>query len=197
MRGVSRRTFLAALAAAVPTASFVRLAHAAAVDDLMGRPDTVQALGEAVLPAELGRARVAAIVDGFQRWIAGYREHAELVHGYGTSKLEWTGPTPATRWAAQLDELDRTSQRTQSRPFAALTVAQRQQLVQLELNGFTENRIPPIGRCPHVALALLAHFYGSDAANDLCYDAQILRENCRPLAMSSRKPLPLARSSHT
>ena len=192
MRGVSRRTFLAALAGAVPTASFVRLAHAAAVDNLVARPETLHALGGAVLPAELGRARVAAIVDGFQRWIAGYREHAELVHGYGTSKLDWTGPTPATRWATQLDDLDRAAQRTKSRPFAALTIAHRQQLVQGELDVFAVDRIPPIGRCPHVALALLAHFYGSDAANDLCYEAQILREHCRPLATSSRKPLPLA-----
>ena len=197
MLGVSRRTFLAALAGALPTASLVRFAHTAAVDDLVGRPQTLQALGEAVLPAELGRARVAAIVDGFQRWIAGYREHAELVHGYGTSKMEWTGPTPATQWATQLDQLVRAGQRTQSRPFAALTIAQRQQLVQLQLDGFKVDRIPPIGRCPHVALALLAHFYGSDAANDLCYEAQILRENCRPLAMSARKPLPLAGARRT
>ncbi|WP_411281725.1 hypothetical protein [Gemmatimonas sp.] len=197
MRGVSRRTFLAALASALPTASFVQLAHAAAVDDLVGRPQTLLALGEAVLPAELGRARMAASVDGFQRWIAGYREGVELVHGYGTSKLSSTGPTPATRWATQLDALDRSGARMHSRPFASLTIAQRQALIRVELEAFKEDRIPPIGRCPHVALALLAHFYGSDAATDLCYDAQILRENCRPLAMSSRKPLPLARSSRT
>ncbi len=192
MRGVSRRTFLAALAAAVPTASFVRRAHAAAVDDLVGRPETLRALGEAVLPSELGRARITANVDGFQRWIAGYREGAELVHGYGTSKLTWAGPTPATRWSTQLDELERAAQRAHARPFAALSIAQRQELVRLALVDFKEERMPPVGRSPHVALALLAHFFSSDAANDLCYEAQILRENCRPLAMSSRKPLPLA-----
>ena len=197
MRGVSRRTFLAAVAAALPSAAFVRLAHAASVDDLAGRPQTLHALGEAILPAELGRARTMAIVDGFQRWIAGYRENAELVHGYGTSKLESTGPTPATRWAAQLDDLDRAGQRTRSRPFAALTIAERRQLVQVELDALKVERIPPIGRAPHVALALLAHFYSSDAANDLCYGAQILRENCRPLGTSSRKPLPLARTRAT
>jgi hypothetical protein len=194
---VSRRTFLAALAVALPTAPFVRRAHAAAIDDLAERPETLHALGEAILPAELGRARVAAVVDGFQQWIAGYREHAELVHGYGTSKLEWTGPTPATRWATQLDELDRAAKRAQSRSFKALTIAQRQQLVHAQLDVFKADRIPAVGRAPHVALALLAHFYGSYEANDLCYEAQILRENCRPLAMSSRKPLPLATSSRT
>ena len=197
MHGVSRRTFLAALSAALPTAAFVRLAHAAAVDELAGRPQTLRAVGEAVLPAELGRGGTATVVDGFQRWIAGYRENAELVHGYGSSKLESTGPTPATRWATQLDDLDRTARRTHNRSFAALTIAQRQQMVQVELNAFKIDRIPPIGRCPHVALALLAHFYASYAATDLCYDAQIMRENCRPLAASSRKPLPLARTHTT
>lgn len=194
MRGVSRRTFLAVLAAAVPTASIVRLAHAAAVDEIAGRPETLHALGEAVLPSELGRERIAASVAGFQRWIDGYREGAELVHGYGTSQLEWTGPTPATLWVVQLDKLDDAAQRAHSRPFAGLTVAQRQELVRAQLEGFKSERLPPIGRCPHVALALLAHFYGSSAATDLCYDAQIMRENCRPLAMSSRRPVPLART---
>lgn len=193
MPRLTRRTFLTAIAAALPAEAFIRLAHAAAVDDLAGLSPKMQALGEAVLPAELGRARIAAIVDQFQRWITGYREHAELVHGYGTSKLEWTGPTPATRWATQLDELDRAAARDHGRPFASVPIVQRQALVSSALTFFKEERIPPVGRCPHVALALLAHFYASDAATDLCYDAQIMRENCRPLAMSSRKPLPLAK----
>ena len=44
------------------------------------------------------------------------------------------------------------------------------------------------------AVALLAHFYASPAATDLCYEARIGKDTCRPLAQSSRKPLPLARS---
>ncbi len=194
---LSRRTFLGALAAALPAAAFVRLAHAAAVDDLTAGPQTLRALGEAVLPSELGRERTAAVVAAFQRWIAGYRTGAELVHGYGTSKLEFTGPTPATRWATQLDTLDRAAQRAHGRRFSVLTVAERQQVVQSELDSFRVERIPPIGRCPHVALAILAYFYESHEATDLCYDAQILRENCRPLAASPRKPLPLARTRTT
>lgn len=193
----SRRMFLGALAAALPTAAFVRLAHASAIDDLAAGPQTLRALGEAVLPSELGSARTTAVVAAFQRWIAGYRAGAELVHGYGTSKLEFTGPTPATQWAAQLDELDRAAQRTYGRQFPVLTVAERQQLVQSELDRLRVDRIPPISRCPHVALAILAYFYDSHEATDLCYDAQILRENCRPLAASPRKPLPLARTRAT
>jgi hypothetical protein len=52
--------------------------------------------------------------------------------------------------------------------------------------------MPPVGRAPHVALALLAYWYGTADATDRCYEAHIGRQNCRPLAGSARKPLPLA-----
>lgn len=189
---LSRRAFAATLAALLPTASLVRLAHAAAVEDLERDPRTLRALGEAVLPSELGEARLAAAVRAFEQWIVGYREGAELVHGYGTSKLERSGPTPATRWAAQLAALDVAARRAHARPFAATTLVQRRALVQSDLDVLKLDRIPPIGRAPHVALALLAHFYGSAEATDLCYDARIMRQHCRPLAASTRAPLPLA-----
>jgi hypothetical protein len=46
-----------------------------------------------------------------------------------------------------------------------------------------------------VALALIAHFYESSAATDLCYEAKIGRATCRPLADSHRKPLPMLKLS--
>lgn len=191
---LSRRAFLGALATALPAASLMRRAHAAAVDDIAASPRTLRALGEAVLPSELGEVRIAATVTGFQRWIAGYREGAELLHGYGTSKLERASPTPATRWAAQLDALDVAARRAHGRAFAALPVGQRRALVQSALDAINAERIPAIGMAPHIALALLAHFYGSAEATDLCYDAAIGRQSCRPLAVSTRQPLPLART---
>src|SRR4051812_42640201 len=69
---LSRRAFLGTLAAAIPAAAFVRRAHAAAVDDLAASPRTLLALGEAVLPPELGTRGTRAAVSDFQRWIAGY-----------------------------------------------------------------------------------------------------------------------------
>jgi len=194
MPAFSRRAFLGTLAAALPAATLVRQAHAAAVDELSASPLTLRALGEAVLPAELGAAGVRASVEAFQRWIAGYRENAELVHGYGTSALERSGPTPATRWAAQLDALEASARRAHRRSFPALAVEQRRALVQADLDALKADRIPALGRAPHVAIALLAHFYSSAGATDLCYESVILRQNCRPLSASSRKPLPLART---
>jgi hypothetical protein len=192
MPTLSRRAFLGALAAAVPAASFVRRAHAAAVDDLAASPTALHALGETVLPGELGAAGTTSAVEGFQRWIAGYREGVELLHGYGTSLLEKAGPTPATRWMAQLDALDARARKAGARSFAGLSVTQRRAMVQADLDAIKADRIPAVGRAPHVALALLGHYYGSTEANDLCYQARIGRLNCRPLAASPRKPLPLA-----
>ena len=191
---ISRRSFLGALAAAVPAVSLVRRAHALAVDELASSPRTLQALGEAVLPMELGSAETARVVRDFQRWIAGYREGAEVLHGYGTSQLERAGPTPATRWMAQLDALDAAARTLGggTRSFAALPLARRRQLVQRELDAIKADRIPPVARARHVALALLAHYYGSSEATDRCYRASIGRQGCRPLAAPSRKPPPPA-----
>jgi hypothetical protein len=51
--------------------------------------------------------------------------------------------------------------------------------------------LPEIDRAPHIAVGLLAHFYSSAAAQDLCYRARIGKGTCRPLAESPRRPLPL------
>lgn len=192
MPALSRRTFLATLAAAIPAAALVRRAHAAAVDDLAADSRTLYATAEAVLPSELGRAGAVAAAAEFQRWIAGYREHAELLHGYGTSKLEWSGPTPATKWMAQLDALDSAARRAGARSFAALPLEARRTIVRAELDAMNADRLPPTGRAPHVAVALLSHWYAGPDATDRCYDARIGRETCRPLAASGRRPLPLA-----
>ena len=87
MPSLSRRTFLASLASVVPLAVIVRHAHAAAVVHLASEPATLDALAEVVLPSALGRAGIAKEVKAFRDWGAGYREGAEIVHGYGTSRL--------------------------------------------------------------------------------------------------------------
>jgi hypothetical protein len=166
MPSYSRRAFLGALAAVVPATLVVRHAHAAA-----GQRTTV---------------------EGFQRWIAGYREHAELVHLYGTSTIEWTGPSPAMRWAAQLTALDAAARREGARTFAALAPAARLTLVRGQLDALHAERIPSLMQAPHVALALLAYFYESPAATDLCYRSAIMPQQCRPLAAQARRPLPFA-----
>jgi hypothetical protein len=192
MTGISRRRFLASLAAAIPLNVVVRRAHAAAVRHLESDPATLDALGEAVLPSQLGRAGITRAVGAFRDWGKSYGENAELVHGYGTSRLRKTGPTPVTHWTSQLDALDSASQAKLGRPFKGASVAQRADLVREALKGERLDRMPNVADANHVAVALLSHFYESSTAADLCYDARIGRETCRPLAQQSRKPLPLA-----
>ena len=195
MPTLSRRTFLASLASIVPLAVVVRRAHAAAVGHLTSEPATLDALAEAVLPSALGRAGITKAAAAFREWGAGYREGAEVNHGYGTSRLRSLGPTPLTKWTAQLDDLDARAQSKHQRNFRDLPVADRVTLVRAVLEGQRVDRMPGIADASHVSLALLAHFYESSAATDLCYEAQIGKATCRPLVASSRKPLPMLKVS--
>jgi hypothetical protein len=196
MPTLSRRGFLASLAATLPLAVVVRRAHAAAVAHLESDDATLIALAEVVLPSKaLGKTGVAAAATAFRDWGAGYREGAELVHGYGTSRLRATGPTPLTRWTKQLDELDAAAQTAHGKSFRAVDAAERTLIVRAALKGQRLDRMPSVVDATHVALALLAHFYESSGAADLCYQAKIGKTQCRPLAASSKKPLPLLKLS--
>jgi hypothetical protein len=179
----------------VPLSVVVRRAHAAAVVHLASEPATLDALAEAILPSALGRAGIAKEVAAFREWGAGYREGAEVNHGYGTSRLRSLGPTPLTKWTTQLDELDARAQAKHRRNFRDLPVADRVALVRTALEGQRMDRMPGIADASHVSLALLAHFYDGSSANDLCYEAKIGKATCRPLADSARKPLPLLKVS--
>jgi hypothetical protein len=195
MATITRRRFLAALAAVAPLPVIVRRAHAAAVRHFESDPATLDALAEVVLPSTLGRAGARRVAAAFRAWGAGYRENAELVHGYGTSRLRFTGPTPVTRWSAQLDDLERRARAQSQRAFAELSESDRTALVRAALESERLDRMPAVAAANHVAVALIAHFYDSPAATDLCYGAKIGRETCRPLAAQAKKPLPLLKVS--
>ena len=185
---LTRRTFLASLAASVPLAVIVRRAHAASVEYVQGDPATLDALASTVLPSKLGRAGITREAAAFRDWATKYKESAELVHGYGTSRLRSTGPTPLTRWTSQLDQLDADAQRLRQRRFRDLSAADREQVVRDALKNERLDRMPSVVDANHVAIALLAHFYDSPGAADLCYDARIGRQTCRPLAEQASKP---------
>jgi hypothetical protein len=195
MHALTRRTFLASLASAVPLAVFVRRAHAAAVIHLTSDPATLDALAEVVLPPSLGRAGITKEAAAFRAWGAGYRPGAEVVHGYGTSRLRSLGPTPVTRWMTQLDDLDARAQALRQHNFRELSVTDRADVVRAALEGQRLDRMPSVAEASHVAVALIAHFYDSSEANDLCYEAKIGKATCRPLEASARKPLPMLKVS--
>lgn len=183
--GSSRRRFLLGIAALVPLPFLARRLHGAAVAGLDSA--RLRALAGAVLPSELGAAGLERTVVAFERWLAGYREGVELLHGYGTAEIRLTGPSPALRWAAQLDALGSS--------FVTLSLPERQARLRSALEGGRFGGLPPVDRAPHLAIGLLAFFYRSPEATDLCYQASIGRESCRPLDTSPRPPRPARPSS--
>src|SRR3954463_6531246 len=106
---LGRRQFLTWAAGLVPAAALVRRAHVMALEELIASPETMDALGLAILPAELGQEQARRVIAQFRRWLDDYKEGAELLHAYGASRLTFAGPTPATRFASQLDALDAAS----------------------------------------------------------------------------------------
>ena len=152
----------------------------------------IRALGAALLPNELGKARTEIASDAFWRWMSGYREGAELLHPYGSPRISYTGASPVPAWTRQMDELDRAARSEHGSGFASLSANARQALVRDALTDFKGDRLPGIVSAPHIALGMLAHFYDSSDATDLCYRAQIGRNKCRPLAHNARRPLPIA-----
>jgi len=178
----SRRKFVALVAGAIPVALVTRRADALGSAWIAGEEETMRALAEAVLPARVGAARVA---QAFREWVDGYAANVELVHGYGTSQLRFSRASQKPNWAAQLERLG-------GRKFASLSIDERRAIVRDELKNERLDRMPAVGSANHVAVALLAFYYGSPDAADLCYEAQIGKNICRPLSASSRKPLPVA-----
>lgn len=178
--GSSRRRFLLGVATLLPLPFVARRLHGIAVAGLdRGR---LRALADAVLPSELGAAGRERTVVAFERWLAGYREGVELLHGYGTGEIRLTGPSPAVRWAAQLEALGPS--------FIALSLSERRARLRAALEGGRFAGLPPVDRAPHLAIGLLSFFYGSPEATDLCYQASIGRESCRPLDAVTRLPRP-------
>jgi hypothetical protein len=151
----------------------------------------VAGLASAVLPSELGDAGFARVGREFSQWIGGYRAGVEVVHPYGSTELRTTGESPLNRWRDQLAALDQQARQQHQRGFTALTAEQRRDLVNAALAGDRTNRLPEPLDANHVALALVAWYFASPDAINRCYNAQIDRNQCRPLVNAPRQPLPL------
>lgn len=155
-------------------------------------PGTLAAVGDAVLPESLGAAGRTSAVRAFSAWISAYQPVAEEMHGYGDAEITYTPADPAPGWNAQLEALDLLSKRKFRRGFSAIDTTKRRELVAAQI-GRAGARLPanPL-QAAHVAVALIAHWADSSAATDLVYEAKIGKGECRLLADSPRKPLPLA-----
>jgi hypothetical protein len=185
---VSRRHLLAVLAVFTPAAVGFRRRARIAAQELDHA--TLDALGASVLPAELGAAGIGPVVRGFERWLAGYRGGAELLHGYGAAEIRRTPPSPAVRWKTQLAALDREARRRSGRSFAQLPGTDRLALVS-EALADVKSELPDPASAHHVGLGLVAFWAATPGASDLAYGARVGKLNCRPLAASPERPAPL------
>lgn len=155
----------------------------------------LRAVADSVLPSELGPDGVSRVSRAFSQWTGSFRAGAELVHPYGSATIRRTGESPASRWRSQLVALDDAARARHQRAFSSLTIPQRRGIITTALAGERLNRLPEPLDAQHVAMALLAWYFTSPDAVDLCYNARIGRNSCRPLVTAPRQPLPLAGGS--
>jgi hypothetical protein len=145
--------------------------------------DALRALAGVVLPAELGTAGIDRTAEAFVRWVRGYRAGAEMDHGYGNTRLRSKGGSPAAGYLQQLEGLR-----------AALLSGDPDSRRQAVTAALEQARITDLPRTPdgrHIAADLMAFYFRSSDANDLCYRAAIGRDLCRGLDGSEQAPPPL------
>ena len=197
--GTPRRAFVARVAGALVAVPLIGPAlfgrSASARPASQPNDGVLSALADAVLPSELGADGIRRAVGDFQRWMDGYQPGAEVAHGYGTGRIDRLPADPRPTWRAQLQALDADARRAGGQSFAALPRERRQALVRTALAGERGESLPSPLAAKHIALAVLAHFYDSPIATDLCYESQIGRQQCRPLAAQAERPTPLTRRS--
>jgi len=160
-RNFLERIFLAAAAALSPRRARAQM------------EEPMRQLAAIVLPASLGRSSTDRIAVEFVLWIRDYKTGAQIGSGYGHPRTQVTGPDPSAGYVQQLTAL--------GSPIARAAVEK-------ELAAANIDRIPPRPNGRHVASDLMAFFFNSAAAEDLLYNAQIKRDDCRGLANSGRRP---------
>jgi hypothetical protein len=192
MRTMKRRTFIQWAASAAAILPFERLRLLAQPRELTPEAIvTLRDIAPTVLPASLGDVRTRATVDKFLEWTRGYREGVPLSHGYGHPRLARTAPTPVPRYLAQLKELDDQA-RAKGGGWTMLDADARRELLDAAFTKAGVRNLPPRPAGQHVVADLMAFYFRSSEANDYCYSALIKREVCRPIAITTKRPAPLA-----
>ena len=189
---MKRRTVLQWIATVPAILPFARLRVLAQPRDLT--PAAVAVLHEiapTVLPASLGTDRVRAITDKFVGWTRGYREGVALTHGYGHPRLQRSGASPVPGYVAQLAALEAEALVKGGR-WPALDLETRRSLLDAAFVKAGVRALPPRPSGQHVVVDLMAFYFRSSEANDACYSAQISREVCRPIQITTKRPAPLA-----
>lgn len=152
---------------------------------------TLRAVAEAVLPQELGDEGRERAVNAFERWSDGLEPVAELSHPYLVPETRYSGPDPRPGWAAQLQGLEKECSARHGTTLAELDVAGRRQLLTRGLGQAGPGLGSP-ANANHIAVALMAHFFASPVATDMCYRRTIAKQQCRGLEGAPAEPEVLA-----
>ena len=145
-----------------------------------------------VLPSAIGRKGQDAAVDSFLTWIRDYKEGVALSHGYGEPRLVKSGPTPAPGYARQIEEIQQAAQSRGGR-FGALPLPVRRELLETAFASAEVRNLPGRPDGKHVVADLMAHYFRSSGANDLCYNSRIGRNTYRAIRVTTVRPAPLNR----
>ena len=197
--GLGRRSFLGKSAAGVAGAALAACAPGESGTEETGdgglSPATLQALGRAVLPSELGPAGIGRAVSAFREWAEGIEPVAELSHAYLSPELRYGPPDPRPGWKAQLEALDVECLIRHDVSFTEADIAQARALLEPVMEQARGLGSPM--SASHVSVALAAHFFSSPGAIDLCYGRQIGAQQCRGLEGVGEVPAALESSETT
>ena len=188
---MKRRTLLQWLAALPAVVPFQSLRLFAQPRELTADAITVlHEIAPTVLPATLGATGVRGVTDKFVAWTRGYREGVALTHGYGHPRLEKSGPSPVPGYMAQLAALAGAA-KTRGATWSTIDPDTRRALLDAAFvkAGVRTRPARPAGQ--HIVADLMAFYFRSSEANDECYHALINREVCRPIAITTKRPVAL------
>jgi hypothetical protein len=149
--------------------------------------ERMRALAEAVLPQSIGAEGRRRALDQFMTWVRDYRADADGDHGYGETRVRRLPPSPALKYPAQLDDLDRRA----GGAFATRSLADRQTVVTEAIAAANIRDFPGRPNGGHIATDVMAHYFNGPGANDLAYGRAISRGACRDLDGSDQRPSPL------
>jgi hypothetical protein len=186
---MKRRTLLQLIAAAPIAVPFRDVLLFAQPRELT--PAAIAALHDiapAVLPTTLGDNGARQVADKFVAWVRGYREGVALTHGYGHPRLQKSGASPAPVYIAQLTALAAEA-KARGGTWRSIDAETRRTLLDAALTKAGVRTLPPRPLGQHVVADLMAFYFRSSDANDDCYRALINREVCRPIAITTRKPV--------
>lgn len=143
-----------------------------------------------VLPSAIGAKGQDEAVDNFLRWIRDYKEGVPLSHGYGVPRLVKSGPSPAPGYATQIAGLQAAAKARGGR-FGSLPLDTRRALLEEAFTAADVRNLPSRPDGKHVVADLMAHYFRSSGANDLCYNARIGRHTYRAIRVTTVRPQPL------